>query len=166
MLGSRFNRQQVPLTALFQRLQAPSGDPRTFCQWYLIHSTLMLNGKNRIALVDQQGAGDMQPIPQSSFQSLFRDDAKRHEVRCIIFEAFGVHFVIDPTNLGHLRARLSTRAPADDREERGIHKQAVSCHSQALLIDQASDGVKAFTGIVTEVIAGDPRVVVLDEPAA
>lgn len=166
MIGSRYNRQQVPLTALLQRLQAPSGDPRAFCQWFLIHSTLMLNGQSRIALVNQQAAGDMQQIPQSSFQSLFRDDAKRHEVRRIIFEAFGVHFVLDPTHLGQLRARLSPRPPTDDMEERGIHKQAVDFHSQALLIDQASDGVKAFAGIVTEVIAGDPRVILIDEPEA
>lgn len=166
MLGSRYNRQQVPLAALLQRLQEPSGDPRSFCQWFLLHSTLMLNGQNRIALVNQQGAGDMQQIPQSSFQSLFREDAKRHEVRRIIFEAFGVHFVLDPTNLGQLRARLSNRAPADDMEERGIHKEAVDFHSQAMLIDQASDGVKAFSGIVTEVIAGDPRVILIDEPEA
>jgi ABC-type cobalamin/Fe3+-siderophores transport system ATPase subunit len=166
MIGSRYNRQQVSLPALLQRLIAPSTDPRTFCQWFLVHSTLMLNGQNRIALVNQQSAGDMQQIPQSSFQSLFRDDAKRHEVRRIIHEAFGVHFVLDPTNLGQLRARLSSRAPLDDMEERGIHKQAVDFHAQALLIEQASDGVKAFAGIVTEVIAGDPRVILIDEPEA
>ena len=51
-------------------------------------------------------------------------------------------------------------------EERGIHKEAVEFHSKALLIDQASDGVKAFAGIVTEVIAGDPRVILIDEPEA
>lgn len=166
MIGSRYTRQQVPLPALLQRLQAPSGDPRTFCQWFLVHSTLMLNGQNRIALVNQQSAGDLQQIAQSSFQSLFRDDAKRHEVRRIVHEAFGVHFVLDPTHLGHLRARLSERAPTDDMEERGIHRQAVEFHSQSQLIDQASDGVKAFTGIVTEVIAGDPRVILIDEPEA
>ncbi len=166
MIGSRYSRQQVPHSALLQRLQAPGSDPRTFCQWFLMHSTLMLNGQNRIALVNQQSAGDMQQIPQSSFQALFRDDAKRHEVRRIVYEAFGVHFVLDPTHLGHLRARLSNQPPAADMEERGIHKEAVDFHSKALLIDQASDGVKAFAGIVTEVIAGDPRVILIDEPEA
>ncbi|MBK8246677.1 MAG: AAA family ATPase [Gemmatimonadetes bacterium] len=166
MLGSRYSRQQVPLAQLLQRLQAPSSDPRLFCQWFLVHSTLMLNGQNRIALVNQQNAGDLQQMPQSSFQALFRDDAKRHEVRRIIHEAFGVYFALDPTNLGQLRARLAGRAPADDREERGLHQEAVEFHSQALLIDQASDGVKAFAGIVTEVIAGDPRVILIDEPEA
>ncbi len=39
-------------------------------------------------------------------------------------------------------------------------------HSNSQLIDNASDGVKAFTGIVTEVMAGDPRVLMIDEPEA
>jgi hypothetical protein len=51
-------------------------------------------------------------------------------------------------------------------EERGIHAEAVRFHSHAQLIDWASDGVKAFTGIITEVIAGDPRVILVDEPEA
>ena len=116
--------------------------------------------------MDQQGAGDLQQAPNSSFQVLFRDDAKRHEVRRIVFEAFGSHFVIDPTSLGHLRIRLSLRPPKDDKEERGIHYEAVKFHSDAQQIDHASDGVKAFTGIITEVMAGDPRALLIDEPEA
>jgi predicted ATP-dependent endonuclease of OLD family len=29
-----------------------------------------------------------------------------------------------------------------------------------------SDGVRAFTGIITEVIAGDPNILLIDEPEA
>jgi hypothetical protein len=51
-------------------------------------------------------------------------------------------------------------------EERGIHDPAVQFHSRALPIEEASDGVKAFTGMVTEIIAGDPTVLLIDEPEA
>lgn len=51
-------------------------------------------------------------------------------------------------------------------EERGIHAQAVDFHANAMPIAQASDGVKAFTGMVTEMIAGDPSVLLMDEPEA
>jgi len=51
-------------------------------------------------------------------------------------------------------------------EERGIHSDAVRFHSNAQHIQLASDGVKAFTGIITEVMAGDPRVLLIDEPEA
>jgi len=116
--------------------------------------------------VNDQAAGDLLRPAQSSLQVLFRDDAKRHEVRRIVFEAFGLHFVVDPTNLGQLRIRLASRPPRDDLEERGIHADAMRFQAAALPITNASDGVKAFTGIVTELMAGDPSVILVDEPEA
>lgn len=166
IIGSRHGRQHVPLADITNIVEIPNSNLQAFCQWFLTHSTLILDGRSRINLINQQSAGDLQQAPQSSFQVLFRDDIKRHEVRRIVSEAFGSHFVIDPTNLGQLRIRLSQRAPVDDLEERGIHAEAVTFHANAQLIDNASDGVKAFTGIVTEVMAGDPRVILIDEPEA
>lgn len=166
-IGSRFGRYHVPIAQLRQLVESPAAhNLHVFCTWYLTHLTLMLNGQSRIGLVSQQTAGDLQRAPDSSFQLLFRDDARRHEVRRIVFEAFGRHFVLDPTHLGQLRIRLSDRAPRDDMEERGIHADAVRFHAAAQDIDQASDGVKAFTGIVTELMAGDPSIVLVDEPEA
>jgi len=159
--------QHVVHRANFEKLiENPAGQYGSFCETFLTHGTLALNGHNRIGLVSQQDAGDLQQPANSSLQVLFRSDAKRCEVRRIIHEAFGVHFVIDPTALRSLRIRLSSRAPVNDIEERGIHDEAIKFHSAAQHIDLASDGVKAFTGIVTELIAGDPRVLLIDEPEA
>ena len=126
----------------------------------------MLDGRSRINLVDQQQAGDLQRAPQSSFQVLFASDEKRGEVRRIVHEAFGTYFVLDATNLGQLRIRLSEQEPTSALEERGIHSDAVEFQRRAQLIDFASDGVKAFTGMVVEINAGDPKVVLIDEPEA
>jgi ABC-type cobalamin/Fe3+-siderophores transport system ATPase subunit len=165
-IGSRYGRSQVPLAQLTQFLQRPTDNLSAFCQWFLTPNTLILDGRSRINLVNEQAAGDLQRSPQSSLQVLFRDDAKRHEVRRMVSEAFGTYFVIDPTHLGQLRIRLANRPPREDMEERGIHADAVQFHAAAQLIDQASDGVKAFAGIVTEVMAGDPSVILIDEPEA
>jgi len=165
-VGSRYGRQQLPFNQLVEFIKNPSSNIPAFCQWFLTHNTLILDGRGRINLVNQQVAGDLQVSPQNSFQVLFRDDAKRHEVRRIVSESFGTYFVLDPTSLGSLRIRLSSRAPESDLEERGIHTEAVKFHAAAQLIDHASDGVKAFTGIVTEVMAGDPKVILIDEPEA
>ncbi len=116
--------------------------------------------------MNDQSAGDLQQPPQTSFQVLFRDDARRAELRRIIHDAFGLFFTIDPTRLGQLRIRLAARAPVSALEERGIHDEAVTYHAGALPIDQASDGVKAFTGMMTEIIAGDPVALLIDEPEA
>ena len=166
LVGGRGERLQVQLETLKRVVLQPSENISAFCQWFLRFSTLILDGRSRIGLVDQQPAGDLQQQPQTSFQVLFRDDLKRHEVRRIVAEAFGSYFVLDPTNLGQLRIRLAVREPLSDFEERGIHEEAVRFHAAAQPIEVASDGVKAFTGIVTEVMAGDPRVVLIDEPEA
>lgn len=165
-IGSKYGRQQVPIAGLKQFIHQPETNLSSFCQWFLTHNTIILDGRSRIDLVNSQAAGDLQRPPQTSFQLLFKDDIKRQEVRRIVLEAFGRHFVLDPTNLGHFRIRLSDTAPLSNQEERGIHSSSVEFHSQAQPIDQASDGVKAFTGIVTEVLAGDPRVILIDEPEA
>jgi hypothetical protein len=83
-----------------------------------------------------------------------------------VHEAFGTYFVVDPTKSGHLRIRLSTRAPTKPEEERGLDAVAFKFHSEATLIAEASDGVKAFTGIIIETIAGDPSILLIDEPEA
>jgi AAA domain, putative AbiEii toxin, Type IV TA system len=166
IIGSKAGRVQAPILALTNCIQNPNANLNQFCQWFLNHSTLILDGRNRINLVNNQSAGDLQHAPQSSFQVLFRDDSKRYEVRRIVYDAFGTHFVIDPTNLGQLRIRLADHPPDNNFEEQGLYPEAVQFHSRAQLIDHSSDGVKAFTGIITEIIAGDPRVILIDEPEA
>lgn len=166
VVGNHGSRQHVSVQNLTRALQQPNERTNRFCQWYLQYRTIILDGKNRINLVNQQGAGDLQNEPQSSFQVLFRDDDKRKEVRRIIEDAFGSYFVLDPTHLGQLKIKLSSIAPETDLLERGIHKEAVDFHAAAQPIEQASDGVKAFTGMITEIYSGDPEVLLIDEPEA
>jgi len=166
IVGTRGSRRQVQEEDLRRVLQNPAQNIQAFCQYYLCYNTLILDGKSRINLVNDQPGGDLQHQPQTSLQVLFRDDVKRREVRRIIANAFGSYFIIDPTHLGNLRIRLSNREPVDDFEERGIHHEAVQFHASAQSIEVASDGVKAFTGIICEVMAGDPNIVLIDEPEA
>lgn len=128
--------------------------------------TLKLNGFNRISLTRNQSAGNLQDQPRNSLQALLMDDSKRQKLRRIINDAFGYHPVVDPTNLGSLRLRLSSREPTTIEEERGISDQSVKFHSEAPPIEEASDGVRAFTGIMMEVLAGDPKIIILDEAEA
>lgn len=166
LIGKDNLRYQVKSTQMLQTLETPNSNTNHFCQFYLRAYTTFLGGSNRINLVRQQQAGNMQEPPHSSFQTLFRDDKKRKEVRRIIHDAFGVYFTLDPTNLGHLQIKLSSVEPKNDLEERGIHKEAVDFHSSSEPVETASDGVKAFTGMITEIIAGDPKVLIIDEPEA
>lgn len=166
LIASRRDRQRLDYPRLVAALQNPVNDIQVVASWFLHHLTLKLDGPGRVALVNQQSAGDLQNPPRTTLPVLFNNNQKRAEVRRIIHEAFSTYFVIDPTLLGQLRIRLSDREPENDLEERNIHAAGVAFHSQAMSIDQTSDGVKAFTGIIVELIAGDPRVLLIDEPEA
>ena len=166
IVGKSGSRNQVPRAELLDSMLRPDNQAHRFCGWYLAYNTLMLDGQSRINLVGEQKAGDLLGTPQTSFQVLFQDNRRRREVRRIVRNAFKAHLVIDPTKLGTLRLRLSPTAPTSEVEERGIHEESVRFHGAALPIQLASDGVKAFAGMITEIIAGDPAVLLIDEPEA
>ncbi len=166
IVGKRGFRQQVHRDSLLSAFTNTNSQINQFCSWYLQYNSLILTGPNRINLVNAQQAGDLQQPPLTSFQVLLRDDARREEVRRIIYDAFSSYLVIDPTGLSSLRLRLSKNAPTSLIQERGIHEEAIQFHSAALPIESTSDGVKAFTGIITEVMAGDPAILLIDEPEA
>ena len=46
-VGSKYGRQQVPMAAMVQFIQDPASNLPAFCQWYLKHLTLMLDGPAR-----------------------------------------------------------------------------------------------------------------------
>jgi len=159
-------RIQIHLHGLESEAQNPNGPHRHYYSSFLSLFTLRLDGKNRLALTEQLPAGDLQNVAQNHLAQLFKDNEARAEVRRVVFEAFGKYFVIDPTNAGHLRIRLSSRPPIDEREERGWDSASVAFHSNATLINDASDGVKAFVGMLTTLIAGEPKITLIDEPEA
>lgn len=128
--------------------------------------TLRLDGTNRLNLLNEQSAGDLQSTPTNHLSHLFTDNDLRKELRRIVYEAFGKYYVIDPTNIGKFRVRLSDTEPTSERQEKGWENEAIEFHKKALLINEASDGVKAFSGILTTLIAGDPKITLIDEPEA
>jgi hypothetical protein len=137
--GGRLTVEREPI---LPALTNPSSRLEVFTGWLLRYLILKLDGPGRVALVNQQQAGDLLKPAVESLGVLFANKQKREEVRRIIYEAFGSYFVIDPTQLGSFRIRLSSRPPADEMEELNIHPAGVAFHSQATPIEVTSDGVK------------------------
>lgn len=158
-------RVQIPKNDLIKQAMNPGQRSHWFGQ-FLSMFTLRLDGTNRLNLLHQQQAGDLQNTPQNHISHLFINDKLRKEVRRIIYDAFGKYYVIDPTHIGNLRVRLSDREPKNEREEKGWENDSINFHKAALEITQASDGVRAFSGIITTILAGDPKITLIDEPEA
>lgn len=160
------SRVQIHRPTLFSEACNPNIEHRHHYSQYLGLFTLRLDGSNRLALTNEQPAGDLQDTPHNHLAHLFSDNKSREEVRRIVFEAFGKYLVVDPTSIGKLRLRLSSRPPVDEREEKGWDSASVAFHAKAPLLNEGSDGVKAFVGMLTTLIAGEPKITLIDEPEA
>ena len=158
-------RIQIDKEGIYREAQNPVSRLYNFNKFLNLY-TLRLDGTNRLNLLREQDAGDLQKTSQNHLSHLFLNNHLREEVRRIVYEAFGKYYVIDPTNIGKLRVRLSDRKPIDEREEKGWESASVDFHKSATEITLASDGVRAFSGIITTVLAGDPKITLLDEPEA
>lgn len=140
-------------------------EPGAFTYYVFLH-TVMLDGKSRFNLVEPRELKDLQKSPKNHLAALFQNSEAREEVRRIIYDAFQKHFVLDPTDPGKVRIRLSTTPPPCETVEQGWHTEAREFHRLALRIEDASDGVKAFTGIISALASADFRVILIDEPEA
>ncbi|WP_082420903.1 ATP-dependent endonuclease [Pseudomonas sp. NBRC 111142] len=164
--GSELNSHLMTSRSYIQNIiDNPSSNPESYRSMVLGPETLMLNGINRLSLVNTQNAGDLQLPPTSTLMSLLKNKEKRKKVRNITKDAFGKYLVIDPTNLGMLRAKLADHE-IEEEIELGLSRESINYHSQSQPIDTASDGVRAYTGVIVELIAGDPQIILIDEPEA
>lgn len=128
--------------------------------------TVRLDGRTRFGLTEPKPAMDLLGPPQNHLMALFQDEDARRRLRETTFDAFGFYFVLDPTNVGNLRVRMSSRLPVESSEEQSWNARAREFHRHATDIAELSDGVKAFTGITAAILSGDYRIILVDEPEA
>lgn len=145
---------------------AENGQERLLRQYILSLYTVRLDGRTRFSLTDETSLGDLQGIPQNHLHALFVDDKSRQEARRIIHDAFGLYFVLDPTNPGKVRVRLSEEAPAGPKQEQSLDGESRSFHSSASPVQEMSDGVQAFVGLVSAALSLPHKVILVDEPEA
>lgn len=160
MVGGK--RQHVPTTAYIEAVASPNQHQKQFASWHLKHLTLNLDGPSRIGLVGPQSRDDLKN-PVNAFARLLTDNAKREGLRKIIYDAFGLYFAIDAQVGAQLHVRFGMSPPLD---ERSLHDDAIEYMKTARGIEDVSEGVKAFSGILLQLHAGDPKVIIVDEPEA
>jgi ABC-type cobalamin/Fe3+-siderophores transport system ATPase subunit len=144
--------------------EATRGNKNYISHYYLRWGLVRLDGRSRFNLTNDQPMGDLLQAPINVQSHLFQDDRARMRVREIVKDAFGFYFAIDPTSGGQLRIRLSRDEPLSN--EQSLDHNAREYHKNAIYIKDASDGVQAFTGIVTAVFSGEFHTILIDEPEA
>lgn len=151
--------------SLIAQAQSINSDRQVYRKFLQLHTT-KLDGTNRLNLLNESSAGDLLQPPKNILSLIFKDNELRKRIRKIVFDAFEKYFVIDPTKLSILRVRLSESEPKSEETERGIHEESIYFHQKAKEITNSSDGVKAYCGIITSLMAENNLVLLIDEPEA
>jgi AAA domain, putative AbiEii toxin, Type IV TA system len=169
--GGSGGQEQVPLTmarAAFDPATAEANEEldqlrrRLSVRFY----TALLTGRERFALAGDQQLASLQGAPANHLQVLFRDDALRARVRELIHTAFGTFFVLDPTDPGQVRMRLSSVPPPSPAVERGLDEDAIAFHSGTRPLNEQSDGIQCYIGMIVALVSLPLRNVLIDEPEA
>lgn len=168
-----FGRQEVNEDYLFnQLLNQFNKNPydvninKDYIKNHLLSAcAINLTGESRLALVSQSQAQKLTDPAQTTIAALFQNDALRADLSKIIFDSFNMHLVIDATGMGAFSYALSETKPPVEIE-RAFTDEAIKFFEKTHPLSASSDGTKAFIGVLSEVIAGEAEVLVIDEPEA
>lgn len=136
------------------------------CNYVISYFTIRLDGKSRFLLTEPRETGDLQRQPENHLMALFLNTAARNQVSKFTEDAFGLYFVIDPTEMKRLRIRMSETRPTSSQQEQGLDENARRFHNAASEISMLGDGIQAFVGLLSAVASLDHKIILIDEPEA
>ena len=165
--GYRGERHELHLESLRGWLSSnANGDyPQPAYPYFFRYLVLNLNGQNRLNMVSGGGAQNLREKPQSTIAALFKDDDLRHSISSIVHAAFGRYLVVDATTMGQFQYAFSDVEPSVELA-RSFSEKSIEFFAKCQRLDSASDGTKAFIGILAEVMAGSHDILLMDEPEA
>jgi len=143
-------------------LSDPNSKKDQFSRFYGRSQFLSMDATSRIQLINPQERGDHKR-PQSVFARLFADGSRRDALNNLIYEAFGLYFVLDATNGNLLHVRFGQEPPPN---ERLLEDTTFDYMEKAHSISDVSDGVKAFVSTLLQLHVGQSSVITIDEPEA
>ncbi|WP_162950120.1 ATP-dependent nuclease [Rhizobium jaguaris] len=158
-------RMQIHKPQFINALRAPNNPQMGLRQMFATYANaflLALDGPSRIQLVNPQARGDLKN-PETAFARLLVDDERRSALRKLVYDATGLQFVLDASVGDQLNVRFGSSPPPN---ERSLEEVTLAYMQAAKGIENVSDGVKAFAGILLQLHVGQPKVITVDEPEA
>ena len=133
-----------------------------------IDSTIILNGKVRLAIVeDMDYKGIVSKESYNVFEVLRHDKLLRSQLKSHLKNILPEkYFALWNPNLNKLRAFLCDEEPANDIEYYDSKKAHEFFESKASPLLSYSDGIKAYIGILITLIASGKNHFLIDEPEA
>ena len=131
------------------------------------NSLQKLNGLERLNLCNPQGAGNYNDEAKLPFQKMHRDVGIRNKIRKIIYEAIEKYVLIDHSESGKLKIKLSPDDPSlQNIDELSVGQETINFLKKSKFIDEYSDGIRTFVGMIINIFADDPKALLIDEPEA
>jgi hypothetical protein len=157
-------RIQVYKPSLINALTNPNNQDykSSFCAQYMSRYVLSLDGPSRVQLINPQLRGDLKN-PQTAFAKLFVDNPMRSSLRSLIHKATSMYIALDASEGDVISMRYGLTPPPN---ERSLEDVTLDYLKDARDINEVSDGVKAFTGILLQLHVGRPKIIIVDEPEA
>ena len=162
-IGQGITKRFSPKAKVYRSIRS-ANDKHLFAIYAIGSHIRLLDGRTRFKLTDEQDAGDLDRSPENPFQKLFHHDNLRKLLQDYVHNAFQKYILIDPTRLGKFRLKFASELRAD--LEQSLNAEARKFYNEAMNIEEMSDGVKAYTGLLISVIASSQMLILLDEPEA
>ncbi|MFK3890081.1 ATP-dependent nuclease [Sphingomonas sp. NPDC079357] len=157
-------RQIVHLSLLAQgrKSGADVSERQYLAQHFLRYFYIDLNGHDRLGLANPVQIEPVGSTPTNTVSAIWQNDKARESLSKIVHKAFGQYLVIDPTKAPQLGYKLSL-LPPDNNVEKRFDIEAASFFENAMALSDASDGTRAFVGLLGEIMVGDPDIIFVDE---
>jgi AAA domain, putative AbiEii toxin, Type IV TA system len=170
-MGLEVRRFQVPAAEQgVQQIQLHHLDPATWgaeqvgVKLLWLH-TVSLNGPQRFQLAHGTNSGALDGPPTSHWMAIEREPDVYDEVDQMVHAAFGKHLIIQTYQPPQLIPALGDGAQTLEMRQ-STSPEAIEIQKAAVRLDQLSDGVQAFCGLVAAVTTFPHLLLLIDEPEA
>jgi hypothetical protein len=158
-------RDDGRLELLLSDLDPTQSSPEKVGAKLLGPHAIALNGRDRFNLAGGSQTGALDAPPTTHWMAIERDPAIYAQVNSMIHAAFERHLVIQTFRPPQLEPALSAE-PVPENLRQSTNDDAVQFQKQATSLQEFSDGVKVYCGMVAALATVPHLLLLIDEPEA